>query len=310
MPAEEDGRRPQGVDLSESGMGFAILLKVNGGTTYTTRDVTAAYYRAETYAPTQALYVVGQDQRDHFVPWFKILEQMGETWAQGFHHIGFGKYKGMSTRKGTAVFLDEVLEKARVKAEEAAAQATKKVALSEAERERVAQAIGTGAIKFFDLKADRLKDIDLSSGEGSEEAIDWDRLLNLKGDSGPYLQFAYARLAGILAKAPSAPTLEAVDWSLLGEAETQALIKAIGEFPAKIKQAAEQYEPSVIARYLLELAAKTHAFLHHHRVLGPEAPAGVDPEVLGASRLFLVACSKKTLGEALELLGIEALEKM
>ena len=314
VPAKEDGRRPQGVDLSAEGMGFAILLKVNGGTTYTTRDVTAAYYRATTYSPTQALYVVGQDQRDHFVPWFKILEKMGEPWAQGFHHVGFGKYKGMSTRKGTAVFLDEVLERARAKAGEAAEKATKKVELSEAEREQVAQAIGTGAIKFFDLKADRLKDIDLSSGEGSEDAIDWDRLLDLKGDSGPYLQFAYARLAGILAKAPQAPSASdsaaGIAWDLLSEPETQALIKAIGEFPAKIEQAAAQYEPSVIARYLLDLAGKTHVFLHHHRVLGPEAPAGVDAEALAAARLFLVACSKKTLGEALDLLGIEALEKM
>ncbi|HBP19247.1 MAG TPA: hypothetical protein DEA08_15845, partial [Planctomycetes bacterium] len=183
VPAEDDGKRPQGVDLSEQGMGFAILLKVNGGTTYTTRDLTAAYYRAETYSPAKVLYVVGQDQRDHFVPWFKVIELMGEPWAKGLHHIGFGKYMGMSTRKGTAVFLDEVLEKARVKAAEAAERATKKVELSDEERERVARAIGTGAVKFFDMKGDRLKDIDLST-DSEEDSIDWERLLNLKGDSG------------------------------------------------------------------------------------------------------------------------------
>jgi len=314
VPADEDGLRPQGVDLDEAGMGFAILIKVNGGTTYTTRDVTAAYYRAETYSPHKVLYVVGEDQRDHFLPWFKILEKMGESWASGYSHIGFGKYKRMSTRKGTAVFLDEVLEKARARAEEAAAQATKQVELSDAEREEVAQAIGTGAIKFFDLKADRQKDIDIIIGEGDEERIDWDRLLNLKGDSGPYLQFAHARLAGILGKAPEGcePALENVDFSLLHEAETQALIKAIGEFLPKIRQAAEQNEPSVISRYVLDLAGKTHSFLAHRRVLSPDPSEG-DSETLAAitrARLFLVACSKKTLAEALNLLGIEALERM
>ncbi|MBL4844479.1 MAG: arginine--tRNA ligase [Planctomycetes bacterium] len=311
VPADEDGLRPQGVDLGE-GMGFAILIKVNGGTTYTTRDVTAAYYRAETYSPSKVLYVVGQDQRDHFLPWFKILEAMGETWAKGFSHIGFGKYKGMSTRQGTAVFLDEVLEKARARAAEAAAAATKKVELSEEEREQVAQAIGTGAIKFFDLKADRQKDIDIVVGPEDARVIDWDRLLNLKGDSGPYLQFAHARLAGILAKAPegSAPSLDAIDFELLGESETLALIKVMGEFLPKIRQAAEQNEPSVISRYVLDLAAKTHQFLAHQRVLTPIPQEGVDTEALARARLFLVACSKKTIAEALDLLGIEALEKM
>lgn len=325
VPAEDDGKRPQGVDLSEHGMGFAILLKVNGGTTYTTRDLTAAYYRAETYSPAKVLYVVGQDQRDHFVPWFKVIELMGEPWAAGLHHIGFGKYMGMSTRGGTAVFLDEVLEKARVKAAEAAERATKKVALSDEEREQVAQAIGTGAIKFFDMKGDRLKDIDLTLkdqagkevlDEEGKTQLDWDRLLNLKGDSGPYLQFAYARLAGILAKHEGpAPTLGAADFRALGEAETQALLKTIAEFPGKIEQAADKFEPSVISRYLLDLAAKTHVFLHHHRVLGPtpsdeQAALGVSGETLGATRLLVVQAAKKVLGEALDLLGIEALEKM
>lgn len=311
VPAEEDGLRPQGVDLDDEGMGFAILIKVNGGTTYTTRDVTAAYYRAETYSPHKVLYVVGEDQRDHFLPWFKILEKMGEGWASGFSHVGFGKYKRMSTRKGTAVFLDEVLEKARAAAEEAAAKATKKVELSEAEREEVAQAIGTGAIKFFDLKADRQKDIDIIIGEGDDERIDWDRLLNLKGDSGPYLQFAHARLAGILEKAPEGcePALENVDFGLFSDPESQALIKAIGEFLPKIRQAAEQNEPSVISRYVLDLAGKTHSFLAHRRVLSPDASEG-DAAAITRARLFLVACSKKTLAEALTLLGIEALERM
>ena len=129
IPAEDDGLRPQGVDLSGEKMGFAILLKTDGGTTYTTRDLTAAFYRATTYDPHKLVYVVGNAQRDHFLPWFKIIEKMEQPWASGLHHVGFGKYLGMSTRKGTAVFLDEVLEKGRIKAKELGEQATKKVEL-------------------------------------------------------------------------------------------------------------------------------------------------------------------------------------
>lgn len=309
IPAEDDGLRPQGVDLTDTKMGFAILIKGDGGTTYTTRDLTAVHYRCTTYQPEQILYVVGNPQRDHFVPWFEVVKKMGQDWSKGvrLEHVGFGKYLGMSTRSGTAVFLGEVLEKARVRAAEAAQAATKKVALSEEERERVARAIGTAAVKFFDLRGERTKDIDLSLAHQDE--IDWDRLLDLKGDTGPYLQFAYARLAGILRRYKGQPDLGAVDFGLLGEPEAQLLIKVIGEFPAVIARAANDYEPSVVARYVIDLSQKTHSFVHHHRVIDAAAE-GVDPETLRASRVFLVACAKKVIAEALDLLGIEALEQM
>ncbi|RMG17328.1 MAG: arginine--tRNA ligase [Planctomycetota bacterium] len=311
VPAEDDGERPWGVRLDDGR--FAILLKADGGTTYTTRDLTAAYYRAETYSPEQILYVVGSAQRDHFEPWFEIVRKLGEPWAEGLRHVGFGKYLGMSTRKGTAVFLDEVLEKARQKAREAAAQATKKVELSPEETERVARAIGTGAVKFFDLKNERIKDIDL--GRPGGEGIDWERLLDLKGDTGPYLQFAYARLAGILRRWEGPVSPEAADFSLLSELESRALLRALAEFPARVRQAARDYEPSVIARYVIDLAQKTHAFVHHHRVIDAEPTeeqkaAGVRPETLRATRVLLVRCAQKVIGEALDLLGIEALEQM
>jgi len=311
VPAEDDGLKPQGVDLGKGQ--FAILLKTDGGTTYTTRDLTAAFYRAKTYAPTKILYVVGNAQRDHFVPWFEIVKKMDQPWADGLHHVGFGKYLGMSTRGGTAVFLDEVLERARKKARAMASQATKKVDLSPEEMETVARAIGTGAIKFFDLKAERTKDIDLSAKEG--EGLDWDRLLDLKGDTGPYLQFAYARLAGILRKYEGEVSHAAADPSLLTEPESQALIKAIGAFPSQVQHAAAEFEPSVIARYVVELSQRTHSFVHHHRVIDAtptdaQVAAGVTAETLRATRVLLVTCAKKVIAEALDLLGIEALERM
>lgn len=307
--------RPRGVlvDLGgKDGPFFSILLKADGGTTYTTRDLTAVRYRAETYHPAQILYVVGNTQRDHFVPWFKIVEQLaarGETWAQGLRleHIGFGNYLGMSTRGGTAVFLEEVLNRANVAANAAAESAEKKVSLSAEERARVARAIGTGAVKFFDLKGSRTNDIDLSV-PGRPGEIDWERLLNLKGDSGPYLQFAHARLAGILRRVPEAISAD-VDFCLLTDPEAQALIKAIAEFPEKIAQAAADHEPSVISRYLLDLSTRIHSFLHERRVLDGQVE-GAAPEDVRRARVLLVAVAKKVLAEALDLLGIEAVEQM
>src|SRR5690606_15187168 len=129
-------------------------------------------------------------------------------------------------------------------------------------------AIGTGAVKFFDLKGSRTNDIDLSVPGGA--GIDWDRLLNLRGDSGPYLQFAHARLAGILRRHEEAIAAEGIEWRALGDPEAQALIKTIADFPDRVRQAADEYEPSVIARYLLDLATKIHVFLHERRVLEPK----------------------------------------
>ncbi|MCO5168389.1 MAG: arginine--tRNA ligase [Planctomycetes bacterium] len=308
-------RRPRGVlvDLgSKKEPFFAILLKADGGTTYTTRDLTAVRYRAETYRPEQILYVVGNTQRDHFVPWFKIVEKLaekGEGWAQGLRleHVGFGNYLGMSTRGGTAVFLDEVLERARAAARVAADSAEKKVQLTDEQRERVARAIGTGAVKFFDLKGNRTNDIDLSVPGGG--GIDWERLLNLRGDSGPYLQFAHARLAGILRRSEAPVTADGVDWALLGDPEAQALIKTIADFPDRVRQAAEEYEPSLISRYLLDLAQRIHVFLHERRVLEPRPEEG-DVAAVRRARLLLVGAAKKVLAEALDLLGIEAVEQM
>ncbi len=311
VPAEDDGRRPLGVNTHRHG--FVIVVKRDGGTNYTTRDLTAALYRIETYRPAKIIYVTGAEQRDHFEGWFEILRMLDTGWEGELVHVPFGRYLGMSTRRGTAVFLAEVLERAREQALAAAAQATKKIELGEAEREQVARAIGTGAVKFFDLKAERNKDIDLS--RPGEEGIDWERLLDLRGDTGPYLQFAYARLAGILRRYEGPVDPAAADPALLAEPEAVALLKALGEFPQQVAQAARDAEPSVIARAVIGLAHTTHAFVHHHRVIDAEptaeqAAAGVTAETLRATRVALVTAAKKVIGEALALLGIEALEQM
>lgn len=311
VPAEDDGRRPLGVQTKDHG--FVIVVKSDGGTNYTTRDLTAALYRIETYRPAKIIYVTGREQCDHFEGWFEILRMLDTGWQGELVHVPFGRYLGMSTRGGTAILLEDVLDGALVEARKAAAQASKKVELDEAERDRVARAIGIGAVKFFDLRGDRNKDIDLS--KPGEAGIDWDRLLDLKGDTGPYLEFAYARLAGILRRYEGAVALEGVDFALLGEPEARALIKALAELPEVVLLAGTRAEPSLIARAVIDLAQKTHAFVHHHRVIdaaptAEQAAAGVTSERLRATRVLLVSCAKKAIGEALELLGIEPLEQM
>jgi len=377
-------RRPRGIVLprgKDKEPAFCMLLKGDGGTTYATRDLTAVRYRSETYEPAQVLYVVGNTQRDHFIPVFEVVDRLGkekgQVWAQGLalNHIGFGNYLGMSTRGGTAVFLEQVIERSRVAAHEAAASAEKKLELTDAQRESVARSIGVGGLKFFDLKGARTNDIDLSKplpapadgllewvhpattkdqrveagavvarikaatgetlevvcegGCGIKEpaavgkpitrgqqlllqdgVIDWDRLLSLKGDSGPYLQFAHARLAGILRRLGGPPAGTEVDGRALSDAEAQALLKSIAAFPGKVRQAAAEHEPSVIARYLLELSAKIHQFVHARRVLDAAAEGDVPAEAVRWARALLVVAAKKVLAEGLSLLGIEAVEVM
>ncbi len=304
--------RPRGVDLSAAKLGFCMLRKGDGGTTYGTRDLAAVRYRALTYRPAQVLYVVGNEQRDHFTQVFAVKDALaarGVAWAQGLacHHVGFGKYLGMSTRGGTAVFLDEVLERARARAREAAARADKKAELSAEVREEVARAIGTSAVKFFDLKGNRTNAIDLTRADGP--GIDWDRLLSFEGDTGPYLQYAHARLAGILRKHGGTPALD-VAWGALDDPEAQALLRTLADMPARVRQAAAEHEPSVVARYVLELSQRVNRFVHERRVIGAEALGDLPGEAVSAARLLLVAAAKKAMAEALGLLGIEALEQM
>lgn len=298
-----EGARPEGVDLGDpqkGGLGFAILLKSDGGTTYLTRDLAAVFYRERTYSPEEIVYVVGAPQILHFKQLKAILARLDPALEKKVVHVPFGQYLGMSTRRGTAVFLAEVLERAREEALRAAEEAKKKADLTPDEIAANARKIGVGAVRFFDLKNGRMKDIDLSAGEG--EGIDLDRLLSPKGETGPYVQYTYARLSGVLRKL-GAEVTPRVDFAKLSEPEATALVKAIAEHPAKVRAALEDLEPSIVARHLLEVASAANLFLHEHRVIDAE-PATRD------ARALLVACARKVVGQCLDLLGIEPLEKM
>src|SRR5581483_3024433 len=233
----------------------------------------------------------------HFAQLKAILARAGQTWQEKMVHVPFGHYHGMKTREGRAVFLDEVLARAKDMALEAARDAKRKQDVSEEELLANAPKIGTAAVKFFDLKTNRANDIQLP--KNPDGTINYDRVLATDGETGPYVQMAHARCAGILRKLGAEPTAD-VDFALLGEPETRDVIKALGEHPHRVRQALADHEPSVIARHLLDVAHALGTFYNKHKVLDA-------PDDVRRARALLVLCAKKVIAQCLDLLGIEAL---
>ena len=277
------------VDLGEK-MPPCLLRKADGATLYATRDLAAAIYRQETFNFDKCLYVVGYPQELHFRQFFRVLELAGFEWAAGMHHVPFGHILGMSTRKGTIVLLDEVLNEAISRAREVIAEKNPDVA----DAEGIARAVGIGAVIFNDLKNSRIKDVN----------FDWNAILSFDGETGPYLQYTQVRFAGILRHFPGElPSASSVDFSLLSEPEEWQLVRDIESWPSAIEQAAARFEPSEISAHLLQLASDFNRFYQKHRVVGEDAS-------LTAARISLVLALKNALSKGLSILGIEALERM
>ncbi|NLM45429.1 MAG: arginine--tRNA ligase [Firmicutes bacterium] len=279
------------VDLSAEGMPPCLLRKQDGATLYATRDLCAAIYRYNTYQFDKMLYVVGADQALHFRQLFAVLKKMGYSWADRCCHVPFGLIRfqdgKMSTRQGTLVFLEDVLNRAT----ELAAGIIQEKNPGLANKEEVARQVGIGAVIFGDLSNDRIKDIE----------FDWDKVLDFSGETAPYVQYSHARICSILRKADNWP--QEYDASLLTGAEEQAVINLLARFSDQIVRAAETCKPSVIARYVLDVAAAFNTFYHRCPVL--QAP----PDISRA-RLALIDAVRQVLVNGLWLLGIAAPEEM
>jgi len=285
------------VSLEAWEMPPGLILKKDEATLYLTRDIAAAEYRFQKWNFEKLIYVVGVPQRLHFEQLFKILELMGYEWSRRLVHVEFGHVLGMSTRRGEVVFLQDVIEEAVQRAgkviEERGEDKEARIGkIPEGERGKIARAVGLGAITFNDLRTKRIKDVE----------FDWDRILSFEGATGPYCQNAHVRCCGIMRKY-SGKVTEAVDYSLLTGDEEFDLIKRLREFPEVIERAAEEFEPSVIAVYMLELAMAFNVFLARYRVLGEEK--GVTQ-----ARVLLTHGVKVVLATCLKMLGMEALERM
>ena len=269
-----------------------LIIKRDGATLYATRDIAAALYRMDTYNFEKCLYVVAYQQDLHFRQVFKVLELMGYEWAaQRMQHVAFGmiSYEGeaLSTRKGNIVYLDDLLRAAQEKA--LAIIEEKSPGL--ADKEKTARQVGIGSVIFFDLFNSRIKDIDFR----------WDRALNFDGETGPYVQYTYARCCSVLRKAGEAKAKP--DYAALTDDEAMALIKLLALFPEAVRDAALRSEPSMLTRATTEIAKAYNKFYYEHRILTQD-------EGESAARLALTSAVKAVIGRGLYLIGLEAPEQM
>ena len=279
------------VDLKDYNMPPCIILKSDGATLYATRDMAAAFYRKNTYDFAKSLYVVAYQQNLHFRQIFKVIELMGYDWAKDMEHVEFGMVsfagEALATRKGNVVYLDELLQRSIEKAREIIEE--KSPALEN--KDEVARKVGVGAVVFYILSAGRIKDVDFV----------WDKVLNFDGETGPYVQYTYARCCSVLGKAGEV-TVEA-DYTGLSDPLSQDVVRLIEQFPALVKEAARRNEPSLVTRFTVDLAQAFNKFYYENRIL--DCP----PEI-SAARLALTKAVRGLIGIGLGLIGVEPTEKM
>ena len=288
----KEDKGAQIVDLTDYGMPPALILRSDGATLYITRDLAAAKYRKDTYNYDKSLYVVAYQQDLHFRQLFKVLELMGYEWYKDCEHVSFGMVsfggEALSTREGRVVYLDELLtqavEKARAIIDEKSPDLENK--------DEVARQVGIGAVVFFDLYNNRIKDIDFK----------WERALNFDGETGPYVQYTHARACSVLRKAGDID-ISAPDFAALSDVYSQDVVRMIEQFPDILKSAVNRSEPSMVTRFSVDLAQAFNKFYYENKVM-------VDEPGTRAARLLLTDAARQTLKVALYLIGVEAPERM
>ena len=277
------------VDLEEYGMPPCLILKSDGSSLYATRDIAAAVYRKNTYDFDKCLYVVAYQQNLHFKQLFKVLELMGKPWAKDMVHVAYGMVSledgAMSTRHGKVVLLEDVIDKTIEKAYNVIQE--KNPALPD--KEKIARAVGTGAVIFGALCNNKIKDIVFS----------YDRVLSFEGETCPYVQYTVARCYSLLNKCGDCASFSVNELNV----DEYEVVKELSRFGEVVRQASEKYEPSLITRYALDLATAFNKFYINCKI-------ATAPEETRAFRLAITKSVKTTLTNALTLLGIETVEQM
>ena len=279
------------VPLDEYDMPPCIVAKKDGSSIYATRDLAAILYRKATYNFDRCLYVTGLEQKLHFAQVFKVIELMGNDYAKNLVHIPYGlvslKSGKISSRKGNVIFAEDLLRESINKTTSIIEEKNPDIP----DKEEVAKQVGIGAIIFNDLYNQRIKDV----------IFDWNKLLNFDGETGPYVQYTYARASSVLRKIGEVP--DTIDYTLLTDEASIGLLKEIERYPQVIKDAAERYEPSVIARYSIDLAHAFNKFYH-------ECQINVEDETTKYTRTNVVKIARYIIKDALSLLGILCPEQM
>ena len=281
------------VDLEPYGMPPALIMKKDGSTLYITRDIAAAIYRKETYDFYKNIYVVGTPQELHFRQWGKILELMGFEWAKDCIHVQFGTVSledgVLSTRSGRVVFLEDVLNRA--------IEQTKAIIMQKnPELENIdetAKQVGVGALVFQELSNSRIKDYQFS----------WERTLSFEGETGPYVQYSYARCCSLIEKSEFEPSID-IDFSLIAQnPDAMEIVRVLTSFDDVLMRSLNRNEPHHIARFVLDLSQAFNKFYHDNHILS-------ETEDVQKAYISLVESVKNGIHNALYLLGMESPQKM
>ena len=284
------------IDLEDKGINTpCIIEKSNGSTTYATRDLAAILYRARTYDFDKALYVTSYEQVLHFKQVFEVAKLLGldEKYTNGLEHVSFGMVllpEGkMSTREGNIIKLEELLNEAISRAKEIIEQKNPDLE----NKEEVAKKVGIGAVIFNDMSASRIKD----------EVFDWNTILNFQGETGPYVQYTYVRTKSVLEKAGYLPKIEDIKTNNLSDEYSLAILKLIYNFEDVLIQVTDKNEPSILARYLIDLAKAYSSFYNENKII-------VEDKEVQYARVYLTYAVSQVLKQGANLLGIQMPEKM
>ena len=284
------------VDLSDEGIDTpCIIIKSNGSSTYATRDLAAILYRARTYDFDKALYVTSYEQILHFKQIFAVAKYLGldDKYIKGLKHVSFGMVLlptgKMSTREGTSIKLEDLLNEAIDRAKKVIEQKNPDLE----DKDETAKKVGVGAVIFNDLSNNRVKD----------EIFDWDTILNFQGETGPYVQYTYVRIKSVLEKIKDIPDIKNVNVEKLNDNCSQGVLKLIYNFEDVLIQVTEKEEPSILSRYLIDLSKAYSVFYNENKIM-------VDDKEVQDARVILSYATAKVLKEGTSLLGMEMPNKM
>jgi len=287
------------IDLTADGLDEKLLLRSDGTSVYMTQDIGTAHQRFEEYHPKKLIYVVGNEQNYHFQVLSLVMQKLGFTWAKDLVHLSYGMVElpsgKMKSREGTVVDADDLMDEMFATARQMATELGKLDGLSTEQIEEVVRIVGLGALKYFILKVDPKKNMTFNPSES----------IDFNGNTGPFIQYTYARIQSVLRKAGDAgyEVKKAESVAPVGESELR-LMKLIDEYKAVLLQAAEEYSPAVLANYAYDLAKEFNQFYHDCPIIKESN------DELRQLRLVISAVTGKTIRTTMELLGIEVPERM